>query len=78
MYFVNMGAQKKKDLGFTASHISSRSLICGRKPESFGENLIDPCSQVHDNFTLGVNRKILIDLIYFFIKETYLTCANGL
>ena len=27
-----------------------------------GENLIGPCSQVHDNFTIGVNRKILIDL----------------
>ena len=45
---------------------------------SYGENLIAPCSQVHDNFTMGVNRKILINLIYLFIQETYLTCANGL
>ena len=48
----------------------------GRFP--YGENLIAPCSQVHDNFTMGVNRKILINLIYLFIQETYLTCANGL
>ena len=45
---------------------------------SYGENLIARCSQVHDNFTMGVNRKILINLIYLFIQETYLTCANGL
>ena len=44
----------------------------------YGENLIARCSQVHDNFTMGVNRKILINLIYLFIQETYLTCANGL
>ena len=44
----------------------------------YGENLIAPCSQVHDNFTMGVNRKILINLIYLFTQETYLTCANGL
>ena len=46
--------------------------------QSYGEDLIAPCSQVHDNFTKGVNRKILINLIYLFILETYLTCANGL
>ena len=46
--------------------------------ESYGENLIAPCSQVHDNFTMGVNRKILTNLIYLFIQETYLMCANGL
>ena len=46
--------------------------------KSYGENLIARCSQVHDNFTMGVNRKILINLIYLFIQETYLTCANGL
>ena len=45
---------------------------------TYGENLIARCSQVHDNFTMGVNRKILINLIYLFIQETYLTCANGL
>ena len=39
---------------------------------------IAPYSQVHDNFTMGVNRKNLINLIYLFIQETYLTCANGL
>ena len=44
---------------------------------AYGENLIARCSQVHDNFTMGVNRKILINLIYLFIQETYLTCANG-
>ena len=47
-------------------------------PPTYGENLIARCSQVHDNFTMGVNRKILINLIYLFIQETYLTCANGL
>ena len=46
--------------------------------KAYGENLISPCSQVHDNFTMGVNRKILINLIYLLIQETYLTCANGL
>ena len=45
---------------------------------TYGENLIARCSQVHDNFTMGVNRRILINLIYLFIEETYLTCANGL
>ena len=45
---------------------------------SYGENLIARCSQVHDNFTMGVNRKILINLIYLFIQETYFTCENGL
>ena len=45
---------------------------------TYGENLIARCSQVHDNFTMGVNRKILINLIYLFIQETYLTCANRL
>ena len=45
---------------------------------TYGENLIARCSQVHDNFTMGVSRKILINLIYLFIQETYLTCANGL
>ena len=45
---------------------------------SYGENLIAPCSQVHDNFTMGVDRKILVKLIYLFIQETYLTCANEL
>ena len=43
-----------------------------------GENLIASSSQVHDNFTMSVNSKILINLIYVFIAETYLTCANGL
>ena len=47
-------------------------------PQPYRENLIARCSQVHDNFTMGVNRKILINLIYLFIQETYLTCANGL
>ena len=28
---------------------------------------------MHDNFTMGVNRKISINLIYLFIQETYLT-----
>ena len=46
--------------------------------DPYGENLIAPCSQVHENFTMGVNRKILINLMYLFIQETYLTCANGL
>ena len=45
---------------------------------SYGKNLIAPCSQVHDNSNMGVNRKILINLIYLFIQETYLTCANRL
>ena len=48
------------------------------KGKTYGENLIARCSQVHDNFTMGVNWKILINLIYLFIQETYLTCANGL
>ena len=57
-------------------------MVCARvrgdNPRAYGENLIARCSQVHDNFTMGVNRKILINLIYLFIQETYLTCANGL
>ena len=48
------------------------------RTQAYGENLIARCSQVHDNFTMGVNRKILINLIYLFIQKTYLTCANGL
>ena len=36
---------------------------------AYGENLIAPCSRVHDNFTMGVNRKILINLIYIFIQD---------
>ena len=35
----------------------------------YGGNLIAPCSQVHDNFTLGVNRKILINLIYLLSQK---------
>ena len=50
----------------------------GMHVRTYRENLIARCSQVHDNFTMGVNRKILINLIYLFIQETYLTCANGL
>ena len=42
---------------------------------AYGENLIARCSQVHGNFTMGVNRKILINLIYLFIHETYFMCA---
>ena len=34
-----------------------------------GEYLIASSSQVHDNFTMGVNRKILINLIYFFYRR---------
>ena len=30
------------------------------------KNLIAPCSQVHDNFTMGVNRKTFMNLIYLF------------
>ena len=52
--------------------------IDGPSYNAYGENLIALCSQVHDNFTMGVNRKILISLIYLFIQETYLTCAKGL
>ena len=56
------------------SHLSSAHKYF----HAYGENLIARCSQVHDNFTMGVNRKILINLIYLVIQETYLTCANGL
>ena len=58
--------------------LRTRDIAVKKKVRTYGENLIARCSQVHDNFTMGVNRKILINLIYLFIQETYLTCANGL
>ena len=39
---------------------------------------MEKISSVHDNFTMGVDRKILVKIIYLFIQESYLTCANGL
>ena len=69
--YVTNPKKKKKKRFWCGSGVCMRSV-------SYGENLIAPCSQVHNNFTMGVNRKILINLIYLFIQETYLTCANGL
>ena len=44
----------------------------------YGENLIAPCSQVHDNFIIGVNRKFVINLMYLFIPETSNLCKRAL
>ena len=44
---------------------------------AYGENLIAPCSQVHDNFSMGVNSKILIYLIYLFIQKHTLRVQTG-